>query len=357
MAKRTASTGRGRAAGSASQVIAPQEALFSTNTNGGRWATQMLKKAAIEGRALSSAALRTLDTLRHEEWKFFDDALLEEALIRLVGVADLIAGGLVKPVSNGLAKTVFGYEKVDFMDPATVSMDGNSRTANDRQEFSLNQMPLPITHKDFFINLRTLAASREKGEPLDTTQVRTAGRVVAEKAESMLFNGGPAFGNLPAIYGYTTFPDRNTGTFDGGKHWGDSTKVGSSYLKDATTALAALAADRMYGPFVVYVPTDAGIVIENDYNAGTANTQSIRQRLLAIKQVQDVRVADTLASGNVLFVQMTIDNVAWIQGDSLQTVQWDEGGGFTINFKAWQIAVPLIRSDAQGRSGIYHFHS
>jgi hypothetical protein len=53
---------------------------------------------------------------------------------------------------------------------------------------------------------------------------------------------------------------------------------------------------------------------------------------------------------------MTIDNVAWIQGDPLQVVQWDEGGGFTINFKAWQIAVPLIRSDAQGRSGIFHYH-
>lgn len=356
MSKRTQNRGRAAAAitASASSVIAPQEVLFGTN--GGRWATQMLKKAALEGKALSGAALRTLDTLRHEEWKYFDDALVNEALIRLRGVADLIGAGLVRPVSNALAKTVFGYEKVDFMDPATVSLDGTSRTPNDRQEFSLNQLPLPITHKDFFINLRVLAASREKGEPLDTTQVRTAGRVVAEKAESMLFNGGPTFGTLP-IYGYTTFPDRNTSTFDGGKHWGDNTKAGSSYLKDVTTALTSLAAKRMYGPFAVYVPTDAGVVIENDYNPGTANTQSIRQRLLAVEQIQDVRTADTLASGNVIFSQMTIDNVAWVQGDPLQVVQWDEAGGFTINFKAWQIGVPLIRSDAQGRSGIYHFHS
>jgi hypothetical protein len=33
----------------------------------------------LEGRALSASALRTLDTLRHEEWKYFDDALVEEA--------------------------------------------------------------------------------------------------------------------------------------------------------------------------------------------------------------------------------------------------------------------------------------
>jgi hypothetical protein len=56
----------------------------------------------------------------------------------------------------------------------------------------------------------------------------------------------------------------------------------------------------------------------------------------------------------VVFVQMTEDNVVWVQGEPAQTVQWDEAGGFELNFKVWQIAVPLIRSDAQGRSGIYH---
>jgi hypothetical protein len=35
-------------------------------------------------------------------------------------------------------------------------------------------------------------------------------------------------------------------------------------------------------------------------------------------------------------------------------VQWDIHGGFQINFKAFTIQVPLIRADAQGRSGIVH---
>jgi hypothetical protein len=47
-------------------------ALFGNNS--GQWATRMLK-AALEGKLSSDAALRTLDTLRHEEWKYFDDAL------------------------------------------------------------------------------------------------------------------------------------------------------------------------------------------------------------------------------------------------------------------------------------------
>lgn len=341
------------------QASAPIEGLTAAkeffSANGGRWATQMLKAAAMEGRALSASALRTLDTLRHEEWKFFDDALVEEAMIRLVGVGDLIGAGLVRPVSNALAKTVFAYEKVTFMDVASISLDGTSRTANDRQEFELNQIPLPITHKDFFINLRTLAASREKGEALDTTQVRTAGRVVIEAAEKMLFQGGPTFGTLP-IYGYTTHPDRLTQSFDASKNWGDATKTGASYLVDVLAAFKKLqsATNRMFGPYWVYVDSAAGVQIENDYNAATANTQTIRQRIEAIQGIKGIRVADQMPANTVVFVQATADTAVWVQGETLQTVQWDEGGGFTINFKAFQIGVPLIRSDAQHRSGVCH---
>lgn len=328
------------------------------NRSGGAWATRQLKAAALAGGRLSAEALRTLDTLRHEEWKFFDDVLINEALIRLVGVADLINAGLTSPVPNALGKTVFGYEKVTFMDPAEVSLDGVSRTPNDRQEFQLNQLPLPITHKDFFINLRTLAASRERGEPLDTTQVGVAGRVVAEEAERMLFQGGKTFGALP-IYGYTTHPNRVTESFDSSESWENTSKTGNSYMKDVTTMLGALAAQRMYGPFMVYVPKDAGITIENDYvttSVAAVINKTIKQRIEAVSQISGVRIADQLPSGHVVFVQMTKDVVTWVQGESLQTVQWDEYGGFEINFKAFQIAVPLIRADIQGRCGVGHIH-
>lgn len=331
---------------------------FFKGSAGGRWATQQLKALALAGQPLSPTALRTLDTLRHEEWKFFDDVLLNEHLIRLVGVADLINAGLTRPVPNALGKTVYGYEKATFMDKATVSLDGISRGDNDRTEFELLQIPLPITHKDFFINLRALTASREKGDPLDTTQVAIAGRNVAEAAEDMLFNGGKTYGGM-AIYGYTTFPDRNTANFTDHKSWDDVTKTGDSYMTDVTAALRALASKRQFGPFMVYVPTDAGVQIEADYKTTTTaavTNKTIRERIEAVTQISGIRVADTLATGHVLFVQMTADNVVWVQGENIQTVQWDEYGGFEINFKAFQIAVPLIRSDAQSRSGIYHLN-
>lgn len=334
--------------------VSDAKSLFSGS--GGRWATAQLKKAMAEGRALNAAALRTLDTLRKEDWQFFDEALVQEAVIRLVGVGDLMAAGLTRPVPNSLGKMVFGYEKVTDMDPATTSLDGISRTDNDRQEFELSQIPLPITHKDFFINLRALSASKERGEALDTTQVRTAGRVVAEQLEKMLFQGGPQFGSLP-IYGYMTHPDRITSVnFSGGLNWGNPSKTGPQYLTDLLNALTALHANRMYGPYWVYVPSDAGVVLDNDYvpTAGTNSTGTIRQRLEAVSGIKAIRVADQLPSGNVIIVQATQDVTCWVNGEQLQSVQWDEYGGFQINFKAFAIGVPLIRSDAAGRSGLCH---
>jgi len=323
---------------------------------GGRWATQKLKEAALSGRALTASALRTLDTLRHEEWKQFDDALLEEAKIRLVGVADLIAAGFVKNVPNALGKTVFAYEKMTDMAAAETSLDGLAQTDNDRQEFDLFQMPLPITHKDFFINLRTLAASREKGESLDTTQVRTAGRVVSERLEYMLFRGGPTYGGM-SIYGYTTHPDRNTSGFNASKSWDATDKLPNSFLADVLAGINASHGDRMYGPYSIYAPTSAETNLDNDYyiSGGTSSSMSIRTRLLQVSALQSIRVADQLTAANLIMKQNTPDVASWVNGENLQTVQWDELGGFKINFKAFAIGVPLIRSDIAGRSGVVHF--
>ena len=260
----------------------------------------------------------------------------------------------MKPVANALGKMAYAYEKVTDMDDAQTSLDGLSQTTNDVQEYDFNQLPLPLTHKDFFVNLRKLEASRNEGESVDTLQVRTATRKVAEKLEQLLFQGGPQYASMP-IYGYTTEPNRNTDTFDGGKDWGDSTKAGSSYLKDLLDAITALQADGYYGPYRVYVPTNAGVVLDNDYNAGTANIQSIRQRLLQVEGVQSIKTADQLPADNVIIAQASEDVAAWVRGLDPTTVQWDEAGGFKVNFKVFAIGVPLIRSTLSGKSGVFHY--
>lgn len=314
----------------------------------GRWAGEQFNRAMQEGRQLSAQDLRTLDTLRKDEWIAFDEALIEETTIRLRGIADLQSAGLTVPVGNAMGKTVFEYEKATDMQPAVVSLDGLARSDNDRVEFDLSRVPLPITHKDFNIHLRSLSASRERGESLDTTQVRVAGRLVAEELERMLYNGGPQFVGFP-IYGYTTHPDRNTGGFSSGAWSGAG---GAAILADVLAMKAALEADGFYGPYWIYNSANASTALDDDFKAESDKT--IRQRLLEVEGVNAIRTVDSLAADNVIMVQATRDVVSLVDGEGIQTVQWDIYGGFSVAFKAFAIQVPLIRSTAAGNSGVFH---
>ena len=95
--------------------------------------------------------------------------------------------------------------------------------------------------------------------------------------------------------------------------------------------------------------------LETDFKAN--GDKSIRQRLMEVDRLVNIRVADQLTAGNVILVQATSDVVVLVEGEPLQTIQWDIEGGFRINFKAFAIQVPLIRDDPDGRSGIQHMHA
>lgn len=319
----------------------------------GKWAGEQFLKCAAQNKPLSAGVLRTLDTLRKDEWINFDKELMMEATIQLRAVADLISGGLVTPVPNSLGKTIHAYDKITLMDEAQVSMDPVTRTENDRVDFAGAGIPLPITHKDFYINLRTLIASRTNGEGLDTTQIRQAGRVVAERTEKMLFLGGPTFAGLP-IYGYLTHPNRNTVSFGTNGNWAysNAAKTGDNIIADASSMMALAQSVRANGPYWMYVSRNASVKLDADYKA--LGTDTIRMRLLKLDGLDKIQVVDQLPANNVVLVQHTKDVVTLLQGESLQTVQWDIEGGFHINFKAFQIQVPLVRADINGRSGIVH---
>lgn len=330
----------------------------------GRWAGEQMARAVSSGQSLNPnclrlmqdagpAELRALATLRKDEWIHLDNALVEEGMIRLKGVADLMAAGLSINVPNAMGKTVFQYENVTDMNPAQVSLDGAVMTEQDRQEFDIGNLPLPITHKDFFINLRTLTASRERGESLDTTQVRTAGRLVAEETERMLYLGGKTFGGN-TIYGYLTHPNRNLTTWGTGV-WSAAARTGEQILLDVLTMIAAAEADRFYGPYWLYIPRNTSTKFEEDFKDNSDKT--IRQRISEVDGIRAIQVVDQLTADNIVLVQATIDVAAMVEGVPLQTVQWDVSGGFIINFKAFQIAIPLIRADAQGRSGVVHMRT
>lgn len=293
-------------------------------------------------------ALRTQALLRKDEWVLYDKKVIEVAQHRLIGVGDLMSRGLTYQVPNALGVTKLEWERVSDMGPAEISMAAVTPGRNERIDFDLESMPLPIFHKDFHLNIRMLQASRNGGMPLDTTMVEMCTRKVSEAIESTLFLGNTVLGSNLALYGYTTSPTRNTGSVTAS--W--ATATGAQIVADAQKMINLMIGDNMFGPWVIYVPYAVHTHMSDDYKAESDKT--IMSRVLEIPGIAAVRPSYYLSGTNIIMVQLTSDVVDLIDGIQPMVVQWDSNGGFTANFKVLAIMVPRIKDTYTGQSGLVH---
>lgn len=307
-----------------------------------------------------SVGLNTNATLRRDEWKSLDDAVLKVAEYRLGGVQDLISRGLVYDLGNGMGTTVLEWHDVGDALTASITMDGVTRGQNDRPVFQHNYLPLPIIHVDYEINTRALQVSRNLGNGIDTTLAERAARRVAETLENMLFTdttysyGEADSRSRNSIYSYVNFPDRTPVTLSTYGSWADnSATTGADIVNSVLAMKQASISNYFYGPWQLYIPTTYETRLDNDYDTTTPGT-TIRERILKIAGIQGIKVVDTLATNNVLLVQMTSDVVRLVRGLGIQNVEWQTEGRFITKYKVLTLQVPQIRSDQNGRTGIVH---
>lgn len=310
-----------------------------------------------EATSYSTIQLNSTATLRRDEWKQLDAALLEVSRYRLGGVQDLIDAGLTYNLGNAMGTTVLEWHDVSDAMEADLTMDGVTRSPGDRVVFQHNYLPIPILHVDYEINARVLAASRSLGNPLDTTSVERAARKINEKLENMLFtNTTYSFGatdsrGLNTIYSYVNHPDRNQVNLS--ITWDNSAMTAGGILQDVLEMKQASINDYHYGPWKLYIPTAYETILDDDYDTQTPGT-TIRERILKIAGIQDIKVIDSLPANNVLLVQMTPDVVRLVRGMDLQNVEWATEGGMVTKYKVMAIMVPQVRSDQNNRTGIVH---
>lgn len=297
-------------------------------------------------------------TLRRDEWKQLDDALMAVNRYRLGGVEDLVSKGLTYNLGNAMGTTVLEWHDVSDAFEADLTMDGITRSIGDRPVFQHNYLPIPIIHVDYEINARVLAASRNLGNPLDTTSAERAARKVLERLENMLFtNTTYSFGekddrNHNTIYSYVNHPDRNLVNLS--VPWTDSGITAAGILQDVQEMKQASINDYHFGPWMLYVPTSYETVLDDDYDVSGSSVLTIRERILKLGNILGIKVIDTLATNNVLLVQMTPDVVRLVRGMGLTNVEWKNEGGMVTKYKVMTIQVPQIRSDMNNRSGIVH---
>jgi hypothetical protein len=294
-------------------------------------------------------------TLLKDEWKQYDDVVLRVAQERLVGVGDLLARGLVLNVPNAMGTTVLEYEHVTDVEAAQMSMDAIARGRADIPEYTINYLPLPIVHDDFYLTIRHLTASRKRGTPLDTLRAEMGTRNVTEYIENMLFNGpggGATVGTFAygggTIYGYRNAANANTYTTMA--DWGSSGVTGEEVLKDVLNMKQKLIDDKHYGPYMIYIPTAYETVLDDDFK--TNSDKSTRQRIMEISGIEGIKVADKLYDDVVIFTELKAETVRMVVGFAPMMVEWTSHGGMQFEYKIMAIMVPQFRADADTNCGI-----
>jgi uncharacterized linocin/CFP29 family protein len=296
-----------------------------------------------------NADIHAQGILRKEEWIHFDNAVIPVARQRLVGIGDLMSRGLTMGIPGALGVTRVEWERISDMDPAVISMSGVVDGGNDRVVYDLEGIPLPIVHRDFFLNIRALEASRRSGTPLDTTQAQLAAKLVSEKVESILYAGANIVGSANQIYGLTNHPNRNTGSVTAS--W--LTATGEQIVTDINLMIASAISDNMFGPFVLHIPIAVDNKLDNDFKVNSDIT--IRERILKIPSILKILASANLTTSNVVLVQVTPDVIDVLDGIQPTVVMWDTMGGMQVNFKVMAIIVPRIKATYTNQSGLVHY--
>jgi len=342
----------GQASGSVAQTLMDND--FDPNSlrpykgNDGR---SYITRVNNQGVAEAVPTINATASLRKDDWKILDTAVVKAAKPRLKAVGDLRSAGLQMVIPNGMGKTVLETETQSDITAATISMDGMRESNTDRPLFELTNLPLPIIHKDFQFSLRQIMTSRNGGSPLDTTTAELAGRRVAEEAEKLLLgvSGSYAYGG-GTIYGYTNLLGRLAQVLTDPT---DSAWTGLTLLTEVLEMRASSQGDYHYGPWVLYTSPDWDIYLDQDYSTAKGDN-TVRDRIKSVEGIQDVRTLDYLEDYDMVLVQMTSDVARMVIGMEMNTLQWESKGGLQLNFKVMAIMVPQLRLDQNSNTGIVH---
>lgn len=291
-------------------------------------------------------------TLRKQEWELLDRAVIDVARSRLGLITDLRSRGLSFTIPNGMGKTVFQYQAVSDITDATVSMDPLRQSEEDRPEYDLRNLPLPVIHKDFRFSAREIQVSRSEGGPgIDTTMIRLATRKVLEMAEK-LFIGSTAtytYGG-GSVYGLTNFPQRITSVTLTAPTAGGWT--GETLKNEVLEMIAAAEAVNYFGPYILFLSRNFSTALADDYRDN--DTRTVLSRLQQFGMLSAVRTLDYLTGSQAILVQASEEVIRAIIGMDPTTIQWETQGGMQLNFKVMAIMVPQLRYDFEEAAGIVH---
>lgn len=322
-----------------------------------------VKIKALWERGINNPVLNAT-TLTKQAWQFLDAMVVKATRTRLRAWADLAAsssrGGF-----NAYAKSTFEYQAMSDPGEAVVSMSGISPGRRDTPLFKLRSVPLPITHSDFWYDDREIAISKENGQGLDTEMAEASIRRVMETIEDTLIGtvtgvtygtqsaGAGAHDGNSTVYGYTNWTHRVTKT-DLTAPTGSNPEA---VMTDVLEMIETMQTNGYFGPYMLYHSTGYSRYLSDDYyrSGSTSAVRSLRERVMQIEGIADIRRLDRLTGGfQLILVNLDGEKIQAINGMAPTVTQWDSEGGFRKNFKVWAIQVPLLKAPYNGTGGVIH---
>jgi hypothetical protein len=301
-------------------------------------------RSFIRNGTINRAAMyRTLvenAVLREDATRQIEETLTAVARRDLVAVADLRAAGLTVPLNN-IGITSYEFDRVAPVGEATQGMSILSLGDRDLVAFTRTAIPVPVTASQFEMDARMQAAGGNIGESVSLTNVEEHTRAVAEKLEDTLCNGSDVVLGSNTLPGYINHGSRAQVTLSAGA-WTSATGFAGA-VADLLACKAALADDGFRGPYIFYAPSNWDLVLDEDYST-LKGDRTLRQRLLAIEGVTQVKVLPALPSDNALLVQMTRSVVQMAIGQDITVVTWDTFGGLATNWAILAVMAAAIKT-------------
>lgn len=293
-------------------------------------------------------------SLEKDEWEELQDTVIDVRRQRLNLVSDLRDSGLTRSYDLATLTSIWQTTN-DVASGAEVTMNPGTRTDADDIEYQIDGVPLPVFHKDWFIDRRMLLASRRMGQGLDTVVPSQMTRAVSELIETTFLNGWSQTVDGRTLYGFTNHPDRNTYT---GTDWGDDTSDADNIRNDVLAMIEALENDEFGGPYRLYVSRTQWQEMRQeiaDFGSGNPGDTNMRERIQdEFSEIQDVRPTWGLSDGTAVMFQPSREVAQVGLAEDIQPVEWRSNDGWRHHFKILGAMTLELKSTATGQMGVVH---
>lgn len=306
--------------------------------------------------ALRSAtvdSMRMLTPMPDEAQRLIDTAVTKVGLQRLRVVADVMAAGLIFDVPDWLGTMELYWESQSRAGGAKRTMSPGTRGERQNIDRLGQRLPVFATVDDFSFNIRLLKAWQRYGTPLDTTMISESTRNCHEAIEDQAINGASEV----SIGGYTVpgllnAPHAATFTYVSNESWTNANHDGQDILTDVKAGVTALVANNRYGPYHLWIPTDYGIKLSDDFKANGDKSILARLKELEFEGPLTISVADKLPADRTVLVQMTDDVLDVVRGQEPVAISWSDGPKWEFSWAVLSCMILRVKSDYDENSGI-----